>query len=234
VNISEELAPAVKKTANENEITLTCHGQYYINLNAIEKPKLEASKARLLKAARIANLCGAVNVAFHPGFYLKMEKEIVYKNVKNALKEVTEKLKAEGNKIWIRPETTGKHSQFGNLDEILRLCAELEQVQPCIDYAHMRARENLNNQEEFAGILEKVEKVLGREALLNMHIQFAGVNFSIKGELNHLELKDSDLNYEDIVKTWKDFNVGGVAISESPNIEKDALLLKKLYANELR
>ena len=61
-----------------------------------------------------------------------------------------------------------------------------------------------------------------------MHIQFAGVNFSEKGELNHLELKDSDLNYEEIVQTWKDFNVKGVAISESPNIEKDALLMKGL------
>ena len=228
VNISEELAPKVRKAAEDNDVVLTCHAQYYINMNAVEKEKLEASKQRLFKAAHIANLCGAASVAFHPGFYLKSTKEEAYKKVKTAIKEVVEKLKQHENKIWIAAETTGKHSQFGNLHEILQLAQELEQVKPCIDYAHMRDRENFNSRKEFAAILEEIEKKLGSRALQNMHIQFAGVNFSEKGELNHLELKDSDLNYEEIVQTWKDFNVKGVAISESPNIEKDALLLKGL------
>jgi len=228
VNISEQLAPEVKKAASDNGIVLTCHGQYYINMNAAEPAKLEASKQRLLKAAHIANLCGATSVAFHPGFYLKATKEEAYKKVKAAIKEVVDKLTQQNNKIWIRPETTGKHSQFGNLKEILKLSQELEQVQPCIDYAHMRARENKNSKKEFAAILEETEKQLGRDALDNMHIQFSGVNFSEKGELNHLTLENSDLNYKDRAESWKDFNIKGVAISESPNIEKDALLLKGL------
>ena len=228
VNISEWLAPKVKKAASDNNIFLTCHGQYYINLNAAEEKKLEASKKRLLKAAHIANLCGATSVAFHPGFYLKSSKEEAYRNVKKAVEEVVEKLKQGNNRILIRPETTGRHSQFGNLKEVLQLSHELEQVMPCIDYAHMMAREGINSKQQFAGILEDVEKTLGKTALGNMHIQFSGVNFSEKGELNHMTLEDSDLNYEEMVNSWKDFEIGGVAISESPNIEKDALLLKGL------
>ena len=73
-------------------------------------------------------------------------------------------------------------------------------------------------------------KALGKEALQNMHIQIAGVNYSDKGELNHLQLKDSDLNYAEIVRSWKDFKIAGVVISESPNIEGDALLLQEIYA----
>lgn len=230
VNVSEELSPKIKAAAEENKLALTCHGQYYINLNAADKKKLEASKQRLLRAAHIANLCGATSVAFHPGFYLKSGKEEAYMNVKAALKDVVDTLKQANNKIWIRPETTGKHSQFGNLRELLKLAKELEQVQPCIDYAHIRARDGKNDKQGFAGILIAIEKELGREALDNMHIQASGVNFSEKGELNHLALKDSDLRYEEMVETWKDFGVKGVVISESPNIEDDALLLKKTYS----
>ena len=229
VNVSESKAPEVAKAAKENNITLTSHGQYYINLNAAEKEKLEASKQRLLKAADIANMCGAASVAFHPGFYLKSAKEEAYKNVKAAIKEVVDKLKQSGNKILVRPETTGKHSQFGNLNEVLKLASELEQVLPCIDYAHMRARENKNSYNEFKEILTAVEKTLGKDGLDNMHIQVAGVNFSGKGELNHLNLKDSDLKHEEMVETWKEFRIKGVVISESPNIEGDALLLKSVY-----
>lgn len=229
VNISEENAPKVKEAAEENDVALTCHGQYYINMNAEEKAKLEASKKRLLNAARTAGMCGAVSVAFHPGFYMKAMKEEAYRKVKAAIAEVVEKLEQDGNKIWVSPETTGKHSQFGNLSEVLRLSQELEQVQPCIDYAHLRARDGTNSAKEFARVLEETEKALGKEALKRMHIQFSGVNFSEKGELNHLPLKDCDINYGEIARTWRDFRIGGIAISESPNIEKDALLMKRAY-----
>ena len=230
VNVSEEGSVKVKEAADKNDVALTCHAPYYINLNAVEEKKLEASKQRLIRAAHVANLCGATSVAFHPGFYLKSTKEQAYAKVKNAIRQVVEKLGQTGNGIWLRPETTGKHSQFGDLDDILSLSRELEQVRPCIDYAHMRAREKVNDKKGFRTILETVEKTLGRKALNDMHIQFAGVNFSEKGELNHLPLEESDLNFQAIVETWKDFRIGGIAISESPNIEKDALLMKRNYA----
>ena len=229
VNISRENAPKIKSVAEKEGIVLTCHAPYYINLNAVEAAKLEASKKRLTKAAEVAWLCGGQSVAFHPGYYLGIEKEKVYETVKKELKAVVAELKNIGCSIWVRPETTGKRTQFGDLNEILKLSQELEQVMPCIDYAHMHARESNNNsRKEFNEILVAVERELGKETLRNMHIQFAGVNYSDKGELNHLVLKESDLNYEEMVASWKEFKIAGVAISESPNIEGDALLLKKL------
>ena len=232
VNISMENATKIKAVAEKEGVALTCHAPYYINLNAIEAVKLEASKKRLVKAAEVAWLCGGVSVAFHPGYYLGIEKEKVYQTVKKELKAVVAELKNIGCSIMVRPETTGKRSQFGDLKEVLKLSQELEQVMPCIDYAHMHARESNNNsRKEFNEILAAVERELGKEALRNMHIQFAGVNYSDKGELNHLVLKESDLNYEEMVASWKEFKIAGVAISESPNIEGDALLLKRLYEN---
>ena len=143
-------------------------------------------------------------------------------------------MKKENNNIWIRPETTGKESQFGNIDEILELSQELENVMPCIDFAHFHARTNgkYNSYKEFSEILEKVEKKLGRKGLENMHIHITGIAYSEKGEKNHLNLKESDFKYKELIKALKDFKVKGVAISESPNIEGDALLMQKIYKKE--
>jgi deoxyribonuclease IV len=231
VNITKERAPEVKKSAEENNVVLTCHAPYYINLNSLETVKLKASIYRILKSARIANLCGAWSVCFHPGFYQKSTKEEAYERVKKAIKEITTTLKKENGNIWVRPETTGKSSQFGNLDEILKLSQEFDNVMPCIDFAHFHARTNgkYNTYKEFSEILEKVEKALGEKGLQNMHMHITGIDYGEKGEKKHLTLKESDLKYKELIKALKDFKVKGVAISESPNIEGDALLCKKVY-----
>lgn len=234
INISEEKAPEVKNAKEQNNIVLTCHAPYFINLNSLEKPKLNASIERILNSARILNLCGGWSACFHPGFYQKSTKEEAFNNIKNAIKEISEKLKEEKNKVWIRPETTGKETQFGNIDEILKLSQEFENVMPCVDFAHFHARTNgkYNTYKEFCEILEKIEKALGKKGLENMHIHITGIAYGEKGEKHHLNLKESDLKYEELIKALKDFKVKGVVISESPNIEGDALLMQKAYKEE--
>ena len=64
-----------------------------------------------------------------------------------------------------------------------------------------------------------------------MHIHITGIAYTEKGEKNHLNLKESDLKYKELIKALKDFKAKGVVISESPNIEDDALLCKKVYDN---
>ena len=227
VNISKQTAPVVKEQSEKFNVVLTCHGQYYINLNAIENKKIKESCERILNAARIADACGAWSLCFHAGFYLKMEKEVVYDNIRKQLKEITSTLKQENNKIWLRPELTGKQTKFGDLKELIKLSSELEQVAPCIDFSHYYAR--TNGKQDYEKILEAVEKYLGKTALHNMHMHFSGIAFSEKGEKNHLTLQESGFDYKKLIKILKDFNVRGVLISESPNIEKDALVMHESF-----
>src|SRR3989344_2993389 len=231
VNISEELAPHVKKAMEKHSVVLTCHGQYYMNLNSKEKAKQKATVERILKAARIANMCGAWSLCFHAAFYMGMEKESVYNTVKNSLKDISKTLRDEGNKIWIRPETTGKGTQFGDLNELLRLSEDVEGVMPCVDFSHFHARTNgkYNTYEEFSSIFRDIEKRLGKQALQEMHMHLAGIAYGEKGEKHHLNLKESDLKYKELSKALRDFKVRGVLISESPNIEEDALMMKKTF-----
>jgi len=231
VNVSEKLAPGVKKAAEESGITLTCHGSYFINLNSQEKEKREASKKRILDAARRAWECGAWSLTFHPAFYQKTEPKKVYETVKAELKQITEILESEKNKIWVRPETTGKRSQFGTVEEIISLSQELEQVMPCIDFSHLHARSGgkMNTIKEFGSVLESLEKELGKEALKELHCHVSGIEYGAKGELRHLNLEESDLNYAGLLRAFKDFNCAGIVVNESPSIEGDALLLQGEY-----
>ena len=170
-------------------------------------------------------------MTFHPAFYQKETKENTYKNVKAAFKLILEQVKDAGVDIWIRPETTGKPSQFGDLDELLSLSCEFEQVMPCIDFSHFHARTNgkYNSYDEFSFILEQVEKKLGKKGLHNMHCHVAGIAYGEKGEKHHLDLEESDFKYKELMKALADFKVKGVLISESPNIEGDALLMQKAF-----
>ena len=63
-------------------------------------------------------------------------------------------LEEEGNDIWVRPETTGKPTQWGNLEEIVKLSRDFKQVLPCVDFSHLHARTNgkYNTYDEFCAI----------------------------------------------------------------------------------
>ena len=61
------------------------------------------------------------------------------------------------------------------------------------------------------------------------HLLLSPCHVHEKGERNHLKLEESDMNYKGLLNAWKEFKIKGVVICESPNIEEDALLLKKNY-----
>ncbi len=231
VNVSKEKAPLVKESAAEHGMTLTCHGSYYINLNAKEPEKVKASIGRIIDAATRAWEAGAFSMTFHSAFYLGQDSATVFATVKKHLSAIVAELKEQGVGIWVRPETTGKGTQFGTVEELLELSQEVEQVMPCIDFSHLHARSNgkYNSYEETSAVLEKVEKALGKKGLSQMHIHLSGIEYSAKGERNHVPLERSDLKYREILRAWKDYRIKGMVICESPNIEEDALLLKKTF-----
>jgi deoxyribonuclease-4 len=231
VKMGESTAANVREKSFDEDISLSVHGPYYINLNSQEPEKIDASIERIYKSSRIGSLCGARNIVFHPAYYHKESSEKVYKKVFSLLEQLVSRLNDEGIEVILRPETTGKGTQFGNLQENVKLGAEIDNVLPCIDFAHLHARSNgaENSYEEFSATLELVENELGREALDDMHMHVSGIEYGEKGERNHLNLDDSDMQYSELMRALKDFKVKGLMISESPDNEVDALLLKRTF-----
>ena len=230
VRMGEAGARLVAETAAREKVKLSAHAPYFINLNAHEPEKVRASQDRIIQTARIASLCGAESIVFHAAFYLGDSPGEVYTRVRESLVEVMHRLNRENNQVWVRPEIAGKPSQFGNLDEVLDLCAELEGVAPCIDFAHWHARTGaFNSYPEFASILQRVKERLGRAALDNVHIHISGIAYGEKGEVKHLNLKESDFQYTELLQALKVYDAQGIVICESPNLEVDALLLQETY-----
>ena len=232
VYLTEDTAPEVAAAATDAGIALSAHAPYYINFNAHEVKKLKASQSYLYKSARIASLCNASGVVFHAGFYLGDPPQQAFQAISKYVSEVVDRLREEGISILLRPEVSGKGSQFGSLDEILELCAENEGLAPCIDFAHWHARTGENNSyEEFAFVLESVRSRLGEAALQDLHLHISGIEYGASGERRHLELEKSDLKYRELLKALSDYKAGGRVICESPIQEEDALRLKAAYGS---
>lgn len=231
VRMSENSQQIVQE-ASKNFV-VTAHGPYYINLNSKEQEKIDASIKRIIETAKMANKVGAYSITYHAAFYMNNDKKIVFERVLEQTKKIIEAIEKENIKVWIRPETTGKGTQWGDLDEIIALSKEFKQVLPCIDFSHLHARSGgkWNTYDEFCFILDKIGSEIGQYALENFHGHLAGIAYSDKGEKNHLNLKDSDMKYQDVLRAMKKFNIKGALVCESPNIEEDCKLLKEYYLN---
>ena len=228
VRMSDDNRIFVKEMAKN--FVITAHGPFYINLNSKEEEKIEASVQRIIDTAAVAAQAGAFSITYHAAFYMGGDKETVFEQVKTQTKRIIDILENEKIKVWVRPETTGKATQWGDIDEIINLSKEFEQVLPCVDFSHLHARSagEYNTYDEFSKVLEKMGNNIGQYALENFHGHLAGIEYTAKGEKQHLNLENSDMNYKDLIKVMKEFGVKGALVCESPNIEDDCKLFEKL------
>jgi len=219
VKVHDKTCDMIKTTAEAHQITLSVHAPYFINLNSQTAGKMAASDERLLTAARKGYLAGARDIVFHPGSYHGQPAEQVYERVKQKLIELTGILREEGINVTLRPETMGKPSMFGDLDEVLQLARDVQGVQPCIDWAHLHARRGdgtFNSYAEFDQALKQMREMLGEDALKTMHCHISGIAYTSKGEKEHLPLNEADIRYRELLQALIDHEVAGTAAIEAP------------------
>lgn len=230
VRMKEEVSSGLRKISYELGIPLTSHGPYYINLNAREQDKIDSSVERIIQTAKISDLCGAESMTFHAAFYMKDSPYDVFDLVEKSLNVIEERLNRLDIEIELRPELTGKTSQFGSLEELISLTKQVQSCQPCLDFSHLFARTGkYNSYNEFCEILDLLKIELGKNSLNNMHIHISGISSNSKGDLKHLNLESSIFNWRELMKALKDNDCKGYVISNSPNLEVDAKMLKSYY-----
>jgi deoxyribonuclease-4 len=231
VRVTPETCAAIHQEAAAQDVAISVHAPYFINLNADDEewPK---SRQRLMDAAHFGNLAGATDIVFHPGSYFGQPPEAVLPLAIQRLQGCLEELQAAGNPARLRPETMGKSAMLGSLEDTLEMGRQLPGIEPCVDFAHLHARpgdSSMNSYAEFARSLESIAAALGPAALSNLHIHLSGIAYGPKGEKEHLELKDADLDYRQLLQALADFKCGGRILCESPIMEEDALLLKSTW-----
>ena len=225
INLSHEAASKAREVSRELGVVLTAHAPYFVNLLSDRAEVRRASVERIIESAKVAYIAGAWSVVFHPGYYGRYGSEEAVRVVREALKHITGVLSDMGLRIWVRPETMGGLAEVGSLEEVLSIVEGIDMSLPAIDFAHIYARTlgRVNSLEGFRGVLEEVERRLGREALRNSHIHLSGISYGERGERAHLNFDESDFNWRDAVRALREYGVEGVVISESPNLEEDAL-----------
>jgi deoxyribonuclease-4 len=233
VRIGEKTCAKIKAAAEENNIALSIHAPYYINLNTDEEewPK---SRKRLMDAAHYGYLAGATDIIFHPGSYFGNPPEDVLPIAMRRLQGCMDELRSADNPVTLRPETMGKAAMLGSLEDILKMSQQIEGVEPCLDMPHLHARTgdgSMNTYKEWMQALSAYEAALGGEALQRTHIHLSGIAYSDKGEQEHLPIEESDLDLEGILRALRDKKCSGRILCESPILEEDAIHIKNKWAS---
>jgi deoxyribonuclease-4 len=237
--IRQEMAERLGKNARELDVWLTAHGSYFVNLTSVQKETLEASKKRLLACVTGANWMGAHIVVFHPGSYAGRSPKDVYLTFEKAMKEVVEKMRSLGiTKVHLAPETMGKGSQFGSLDEVLRLCERVELTEPNVDWGHLHARDRgrFKTIDDVSKVMDEIEKRLGSESLKNLHCHYSHIEFTDKGERRHhnLERVEYGPDFRFLAKLIAERGLKPVVTCETPNLDVDAVKLRDMVLKELK
>lgn len=237
--IRQEMAEKLGKNAVENDIWLTAHGSYFVNLTSAKKETLEASKKRLLACVKGADWMGAHIVVFHPGAYEGRSPKQVFRGCEKAMKEVVESMRTQGlTKVHLAPETMGKGSQFGSLEEVLTLCEQVELTEPNIDWAHLHARNGgrFKTIDDVAQVMDEIEKRLGTKALKNIHGHYSHIEFTAKGERRHHNLDRTEYgpDFRLIAKLIAERGLNPVIACETPNLDLDAQQLRDMVFEEIK
>ncbi|MEM1981264.1 MAG: TIM barrel protein [Candidatus Hadarchaeales archaeon] len=230
VAMSREMAEEVGKEARRLGIKLSVHCPYFVNLCSPERGKVEASKRRILEAVERAHRMGAGLATFHPGFYGKLKPEEALEKVKEGCLALREEMEGKGwGEVKLGLETMGKQSTFGTLEEVIGVCKEVKGCVPVVDWAHLYARR--------AGEVDypKVFETLRTLKLEELHTHFTGVEFNRVGEGRgneryHLELSSGKPPFEPLAREILKRKVEITLISESPVLERDALVMKEIFS----
>jgi len=215
VRMSNEDAKKLGELNRKLKIKLSVHGPYYINLASEEKKKIEDSKKRIQDSCERAHYFGAKYVVFHAAFYGKRTEEEIYQLVKKGILDLQKIIEKNKWNVILCPETTGKKSQFGTVDELLRLSKETGCFY-CIDFSHILARNN--GKIDYAELMKKLPQ--------KIQSHFSGIEYSEKGERRHILV---DLNeFKKIKNEAEKQKKEIILICESPDPFGDCVRMQKL------
>jgi deoxyribonuclease IV len=231
VRVSEETCRGICQAALGSQVAISVHAPYFINLNANDDEWINSRK-RLMDAAYYGWLAGATDIIFHPGSYFGLTSDAVLPIAIERLQGCLTELRSAGNPVRLRPETMGKSAMLGSLEDCLVMSKAIDGVEPCLDFAHLHARPgdgSMNTLEEWNQVLDHYTAMLGTAALKRLHIHLSGIEYSAKGERNHVPILESDLDLAAIFTALAQHDCQGRILCESPAMEEDSLVMKALW-----
>jgi len=234
VKISQATAASLGALARENNVSLSVHAPYYINLAAEDEEMRARSREHILKSLRAAGWMGARTVVLHAATSTVRDRPATLGRVVRELDRVAAVAAAEGlDPGLMRPETLGKPSQLGLLEDVLTMCRTVG-LAPAIDFGHLHAatRGSLVSRDDFLRVLDRMVQVLGPEVLAGLHIHFSPVEYGAAGEIRHRTTADPEFGpaFGPLAEAFWETGADGTVICESLDRQaEDALVFQKIY-----
>ena len=226
---------------NNKDIHFSIHAPYYINMGSLNKPVVERSKENMKQGISLAKSIGVNRIIFHPGGghnNTEEGRQIAVKQIIDAINEFTSEV--DMGDVRLYPEIGGKTANLGSLDEIIEICKNCKYCYPCIDIAHLHAREigSITDIDALRVRLQKLKQELP-EKIKYVHFHAYTINYNDKGEIKHLihgeNMPDGSVgrpNLEDFVALLKEMEINPWVISEaSDSQEIGAKYMRDLYEN---
>ncbi|AST92595.1 deoxyribonuclease IV [Sutcliffiella cohnii] len=168
-DLNIELGTAHMKEHGINEIIV--HAPYIINIGNSEKPEtFELGVNFLQEEVRRTDAIGAKQIVLHPGAHVGAGADV---GIKKIIEGLNEALTKEQN-VQIALETmAGKGTECGRSFEELAAIIDgvtlNEKLSICLDTCHVHDA-GYNIVEDFDGVLEQFDKIIGLDRLKVLHI----------------------------------------------------------------
>lgn len=208
----------------KNGFFLSIHAPYYINLGSLNNQVVGRSKSNMKEGIELAKSIGANRIIFHPGGgheNTENGRKIAIKQIIDAINEFTSEI--DMGDVRLYPEIGGKIASLGSLDEIIEICKKCKYCYPCIDIAHLHAREigSITSKEILKSKLQKIKDEIP-DKFKEIHFHAYTINYGDKGEIKHLYFGDKMPdgseglpNLDDFISVIKEMNIVPWIISEA-------------------
>ena len=222
-----------------NNMHFSIHAPYYINLGSLNAPVVERSKENMKQGIELAKSINVNRIIFHPGGGHNNTEEgrkTAVKQLIDAVNEFTSEV--DMGEVRLYPEIGGKTANLGSLDEVIEICKNCEYCYPCIDIAHLHAREfgSIQTIEDLRERLQKLKNELP-EKFKYVHFHAYTINYNDKGEIKHLmhgeNMPNGDEgkpNLDDFVALLHEMQITPWVISEASDTQEiGAKYMRDLY-----
>lgn len=241
VQIKSATANDIGKEFARNDVEISVHAPYFINLATQEDAKAENNHRYIMDSLAALREFGGKRCVFHPGSPLKTDRSEAMKTLLKRFETVL-KLKEDNgfSDLLLCPETMGKKAQLGDLEEVISMCnIGDETIVPCIDFGHLNSRDCgiYFSSDDYKRTIDRLLEGVGERKTDRMHVHFSKIQYTANGELRHLTFEDEIYGprFEPLMEVFAEYKLNPYIICESAGMQtRDALAMKRYYESLIK
>ncbi len=241
VQIKSATANDIGKEFAQNDVEISVHAPYFINLATQEDAKAENNHRYIMDSLAALREFGGKRCVFHPGSPLKTDRSEAMKTLLKRFETVL-KLKEDNgfSDLLLCPETMGKKAQLGDLEEVISMCnIGDETIVPCIDFGHLNSRDCgiYFSSDDYKRTIDRLLEGVGERKTDRIHVHFSKIQYTANGELRHLTFEDEIYGprFEPLMEVLAEYKLNPYIICESAGTQtRDALAMKRYYESLIK